>query len=65
MLRHNNWAGAYGRLEWAGHLSTLVTCPDPRGPGKAGRVIHPEQNRSVDQCQCGSSSRPVLIIHWT
>ena len=49
MLRHNNWAGAYGRLEWAGHLSTLVTCPDPRGPGKAGRVIHPEQNRSVDQ----------------
>jgi len=43
--RHNNWAGVYGRVEWEGFFSTIITNPQPMG--KQGRVIHPDQDRLV------------------
>ena len=43
IIRHNNWAGLYGRVEWDGYFSTTITNPEPMG--KQGRVMHPEQKR--------------------
>jgi len=51
--RHNHWAGLYGRVEWDGFFSTTVTNPEPMG--KQGRVLHPEQNRTVSVRECARS----------
>ncbi|GLV37979.1 Lysine demethylase 2 [Carabus blaptoides fortunei] len=51
--RHNQWAGLYGRLEWAGVFNTTVTNPEPMG--KQGRVLHPEQTRVISVRECARS----------
>jgi len=51
--RHNNWAGLYGRLDWAGHFGTTVTSPEPLG--KQGVVVHPDQHRVVSVRECARS----------
>ncbi|XP_078007936.1 DNA (cytosine-5)-methyltransferase 1-like [Phascolarctos cinereus] len=51
--RHNHWAGLYGRLEWDGFFSTIVTDPEPMG--NQGRVLHPEQHRVVSVRECARS----------
>ncbi|KYN05968.1 DNA (cytosine-5)-methyltransferase PliMCI [Cyphomyrmex costatus] len=52
-IRHNNWKGLYGRIEWNGFFSTTITNPEPMG--KQGRVLHPVQNRVVSVRECARS----------
>ena len=43
--RHGDWKGLYGRLDMNGHFLTALTDVSPMG--KAGTVLHPNQNRVV------------------
>ncbi|PKA56742.1 DNA (cytosine-5)-methyltransferase 1B [Apostasia shenzhenica] len=42
-LRHNQWKGLFGRLDWEGNFPTSITDPQPMG--KVGMCFHPEQDR--------------------
>lgn len=43
--RHRDWKGLYGRLDMNGHFVTALTDISPMG--KAGTVLHPNQNRVI------------------
>lgn len=43
--RQYQWSGLYGRLSWLGYFPTTVTLPEPIS--KQGRVLHPDQDRTI------------------
>jgi len=48
--KHNNWAGAFGRVEWDGYFDTVTTKVNPMG--KQGRLLHPSLNRVLSVREC-------------
>uniref|UniRef100_A0A915L4Y7 DNA (cytosine-5-)-methyltransferase n=1 Tax=Romanomermis culicivorax TaxID=13658 RepID=A0A915L4Y7_ROMCU len=48
--RFNQWRGLYGRVDYNGFVSTVVTNPEPMG--KQGRVLHPFENRIISVREC-------------
>ncbi|XP_047333677.1 DNA (cytosine-5)-methyltransferase 1-like isoform X2 [Impatiens glandulifera] len=52
-IRHNQWKGLFGRLDWEGNFPTSITDPQPMG--KVGLCFHPEQDRIVTVRECARS----------
>ncbi|KAG0492405.1 hypothetical protein HPP92_005464 [Vanilla planifolia] len=52
-LRHNQWKGLFGRLDWEGNFPTSITDPQPMG--KVGMCFHPEQDRILTVRECARS----------
>ncbi|KAJ4902811.1 DNA (cytosine-5)-methyltransferase 1 [Raphanus sativus] len=42
-LKHNQWKGLFGRLDWEGNFPTCTTEPGPMS--KVGMCFHPDQDR--------------------
>ncbi|KAI0501945.1 hypothetical protein KFK09_016890 [Dendrobium nobile] len=52
-MRHNQWKGLYGRLDWEGNFPTSITDPQPMG--KVGMCFHPDQDRILTVRECARS----------
>ncbi|KAK8921992.1 DNA (cytosine-5)-methyltransferase 1A [Platanthera zijinensis] len=52
-MRHNQWKGLFGRLDWEGNFPTSITDPQPMG--KVGMCFHPEQDRILTVRECARS----------
>ncbi|XP_020578797.1 DNA (cytosine-5)-methyltransferase 1B-like [Phalaenopsis equestris] len=52
-MRHNQWKGLFGRLDWEGNFPTSITDPQPMG--KVGMCFHPDQDRILTVRECARS----------
>ncbi|BBN67636.1 methyltransferase 1 [Prunus dulcis] len=53
LLRHNQWKGLFGRLDWEGNFPTSITDPQPMG--KVGMCFHPDQDKILTVRECARS----------